>query len=544
MIKLPDGSRALVPTEIDPKLARLVDMGDTEGDTVQFRSCQALLIDALLGERERVSTDGDYRKLRDRLRQFDGIKPAREPRGFQGRLREYQKLGLGWLIALQKMGLGGCLADDMGLGKTIQVLALLQHRKLGRRSGKRLPSLVVVPKSLVFNWIDEAARFTPRLKVLNYTGSDRKRHQKSFSDYDAIVTTYGIVRRDIDRLKDIEFDYVVLDEATAIKNANSQNAKAVRILPSKHRLAMTGTPVENHLGELWSLFQFLNPGLLGQATAFRSIAKQQADDETLQWLRRAVAPYILRRTKEEVLTDLPPKVEQTIACELSPKERRQYDELKRYYQSLLDKRIKDKGLNRAKIQVLEALLRLRQASCHPGLIDRAQANSSSAKIEVLLEQLEEVTSENHKALVFSQFTSMLGIVRRHLDKRGIAYEYLDGRTRDRKSKVERFQNDAECPVFLISLKAGGHGLNLTAADYVFILDPWWNPAVEAQAVDRAHRIGQEKRVFAYRLIAKDTVEEKVVELQEQKRELAEAIVASNGSLMSRLTAEDLQLLLS
>ncbi len=543
-IELPDGSQGLVPENLDPRLARLAQVGEVDGDSIRFRSSQALLLDAMLEGRNQAMTDAGFRKLRDRLKRFEGIEPVGEPRGFQGELRQYQKEGLGWLTFLEKMQLGGCLADDMGLGKTIQVLALLQRRKLGRRSAPRRPSLVVVPRSLVFNWIDEAARFTPRLKVLNYTGIERKEHRDSFDQYDLIVTTYGVVRRDIGLLEKIEFDYVILDEATAIKNASSQNAKAARLLRARHRLAMTGTPVENHLGELWSLFEFLNPGLLGRAAEYKSLARQLSDDETLAWLRKAVAPYILRRTKEEVLTDLPPKTEQTIVCELSAAERRQYDELRRYYQSLLDRRIKEKGLQRAKIHVLEALLRLRQAACHPGLIDKKQRKASSAKIEALLEQLKEIVSENHKALVFSQFTSLLAVVKRQLEGQGITYEYLDGRTRKRKDKVERFQNDPDCPVFLISLKAGGHGLNLTAADYVFILDPWWNPAVEAQAVDRAHRIGQEKRVFAYRFIAKDTVEEKVVALQDQKRELAEAIVASNGSLMSRLTVEDLQVLLS
>ena len=544
-IQLEDGRQGLVPEDIDPALKRLVDMSiGEEGETLRFGSSQALLIDALLAERGDVMTDAGYRRVCERLKQFKGVRPQREPRGFQGKLRPYQKQGLGWLLFLNEMGLGGCLADDMGLGKTVQVLALLQHQKLRRRGEENAPSLVVVPKSLVFNWIDEAQRFTPRMKVLNYTGVSRKAHRDSFNEYDLIVTTYGIVRRDIEWLSEQDFDYVILDESTAIKNGSSLISKSVRLLKAQHRLAMTGTPIENHLGELWSLFEFLNPGLLGQASRFRSMSKELSEEETLTWLRRAVAPYILRRTKEEVLDDLPPKTEQTLVCELSPKERRQYNELRKYYQSMLSKRIKEKGLKQAKIHVLEALLRLRQAACHPGLLDKKQKGASSAKVETLLEQLEEVISEGHKALVFSQFTSMLGIVRDQLDSRGITYEYLDGRTRKRKEKVDRFQKDADCSVFLISLKAGGHGLNLTAADYVFILDPWWNPAVEAQAVDRAHRIGQQKRVFAYRLIAKDTVEEKVVQLQEQKRELAEAIVASNGSLMSRLTAEDLQLLLS
>ncbi len=543
MIELTDGSRALVPDELDPKLARLLKLGQPTDEHIRFGTSQAMLLDLMLADRENVTADDSFRQVVRRLSNFRKVEPLDEPRGFQGQLRGYQKEGLGWLVFLERLGLGGCLADDMGLGKTVQVLALLQRRKLSRANKPFRPTLVVVPRSLVFNWIDEAARFTPRMKVLNYSGPDRKEHLESFDNYDLIVTTYGLLRRDVKELEAREFDYVILDESTAIKNADSQCAKASRVLHARHRLAMTGTPIENHLGELWSLFEFLNPGLLGRSTGFKTI-NRKTDEEYIGWLRGALAPYLLRRTKEEVLDDLPPKTEQTIICELTPKQRRQYDELKEYYRSMLDEKIREKGLAQAKIHVLEALLRLRQAACHPGLIDTKQKNSESAKLEVLMQQLKEVLAEDHKALVFSQFTSMLDIVRKKLDAKRIPYEFLDGSTRDRRARVKRFQEDPDCRLFLISIKAGGHGLNLTAADYIFILDPWWNPAVEAQAIDRAHRIGQSKRVFAYRLIAGDTVEEKVLALQQQKRELAEAIVASTGSLMRRLTKEDLALLLS
>jgi SNF2 family DNA or RNA helicase len=380
--------------------------------------------------------------------------------------------------------------------------------------------------------------------VLDYTGLGRD--SQSLADYDLILTTYGTLRRDVVQLKEVEFDYVVLDEAQAIKNAATEAAKAVRLLRGHHRLALSGTPVENHLGELWSLFEFLNPGMLGRASVFKLTggAGRNPDDETRRLLAHALRPFILRRTKAQVAPELPSKSEQTIFCELEPAQRKLYDELRQHYRDSLLQRIKDEGLAKSKIMVLEALLRLRQAACHPGLIDRKRSKEKSAKLDMLLDQLREVLDEGHKALVFSQFTSLLSIVRDRLDSDGVAHEYLDGQTRDRQATVERFQNDPDCRLFLISLKAGGLGLNLTAAEYVFLLDPWWNPAVEAQAVDRAHRIGQERQVFAYRLIARDTVEEKVLELQKTKRALAEAIIGADNSLIHNLRREDLELLLS
>jgi SNF2 family DNA or RNA helicase len=316
-------------------------------------------------------------------------------------------------------------------------------------------------------------------------------------------------------------------------------------LKGNHRLALSGTPVENHLGELWSLFEFLNPGLLGSASVFRLGAGGRfIDPDARALLARALRPFILRRTKEQVARDLPEKLEQTLFVELEPAQRKLYDELRDHYRQALLARVEREGINRAKLQVLEALLRLRQTACHPGLIDKDQADGPSAKLDVLLPQLGQVLDEGHKALVFSQFTSLLALVKRRLDAEGIAYEYLDGRTRDRAARVERFQNDPECKLFLISLKAGGLGLNLTAAEYVFLLDPWWNPAVEAQAIDRAHRIGQTQRVFAYRLIARGTVEEKVLELQRTKRELADAIITADNAMIRDMGREDLELLLS
>jgi SNF2 family DNA or RNA helicase len=494
-----------------------------------------------------VRVDEAFARARAELAQFSGVRPLEAPSTFRGRLRDYQREALGWFEFLRQFGFGGCLADDMGLGKTVMVLALLESRRVAGLEGRLRTSVVVMPRSLVFNWLDEAARFAPELSILDYTGDTRAAAQ--IDQYDLLLMTYGTLRRDAARLSELDFDYVILDEAQAIKNATTASAKAARLLRGRHRLALSGTPIENHLGELWSLFEFLNPGFLGPAAAFgRAIASpargDRADRIDLAVVGRALRPFILRRTKEQVAPELPAKVEQTIHCELEPPQRRFYDELRTHYRQTLLAAVAKKGMNRSKIQVLEALLRLRQAATHVGLVDEKRVGESSAKFEMLLSRLREIADEGHKALVFSQFTTLLGLLRPHLDDEGITYEYLDGRTRDRGERVQRFETDAACPVFLISLKAGGLGLNLTAADYVFLLDPWWNPAVEAQAIDRTHRIGQSKHVFAYRLIARDTVEEKIAELQQSKRALADAIFSDETGLMKSLQPEDLEWLLS
>jgi superfamily II DNA or RNA helicase len=544
MIELGDGSMGMLPEEWLKKYGMLADLATAENGSLRFGSAQAGMLDALLAAQPEIRVDAAFEKVRENLRQFEGIVPLDSPPGFHGELRPYQREGLGWLDYLQRFGFGGILADDMGLGKTIQVLALLQRRRAHRQT--KGPSLAVVPRSLVFNWIQEAAKFTPRLRVLDYTGPGRHALRESFGEYDLILTTYGTVRTDIAELTQFEFDYAMLDEAQAIKNAESQSAKAARLLRSRHRLAISGTPIENHLGELWSIFEFLNPGMLGSDTVFKRYAGSgtslEQTDRVL--LAKALRPFILRRTKQQVVQDLPEKTEQTLYCDMEAEQKRCYEELRAHYRDALLR--KDSAeLNRSKIEVLEALLRLRQAACHPGLINPELATEASAKLELLLPSIAEVVEEGHKVLVFSQFTSFLALVRDRLDQEKITYEYLDGRTRNRAAKVERFQTDSECPVFLISLKAGGLGLNLTAAEYVYLLDPWWNPAVEAQAIDRSHRIGQTQHVFAYRLICRGTVEEKILDLQQKKRDLADAILsADNRGVIQSLTREDLEFLLS
>ncbi len=543
VVVLDDGSVGLLPEEWLQRYAGIARFGTTHGDTIRFGRSQAALLDAMLAAQPAIAYDETFGRIRSELHSFTGIAAEDPPNSFHGTLREYQREALGWFAFLRRFQFGGCLADDMGLGKTVMVLALLDARRHGNRRGQSTPSIVVVPRSLVFNWRDEAARFAPKLKVVDYTGVQRD--PAAISGADLVLTTYGTLRRDAAMLNAIEFDYAILDEAQAIKNAATASAKSARLLRARHRLALSGTPIENHLGELWSLFEFLNPGLLGSAKAFqRASATRTRDDADMEWLSRALRPFILRRTKEQVAPELPRRTEQTLQCELEPAQRRHYDELRAHYRETLLARIARDGVNRSKMQILEALLRLRQAACHSALIDPSRAHEPSAKFELLIPRLLEVIAEGHKALVFSQFTSLLALLRPRLDALHTTYEYLDGRTRDRAARVERFQTDPSCSLFLISLKAGGLGLNLTAAEYVFLLDPWWNPAVEAQAIDRAHRIGQSRHVFAYRLLARDTVEEKVAELQQTKRQLADAILNADAALIRSLKAEDLEMLLS
>ncbi len=541
-IMLSDGSLGILPEEWARQYGLLAGLGQFDGEEMRFSAGQISLLDALLSTQQEVDYDQKFLDIRAKFDLSSSPELLVEPIDFRGELRPYQRHGLGWLRFLQELNFGGCLADDMGLGKTIQVLALLLDRKTQHKAIH--PSLVVVPKSLLFNWKQEAERFAPQLRVLEYTGSSRGELQNSFDQHDLIITTYGTLRRDVVGLKDLQFDYIVLDEAQTIKNAHSQVAKSARLLNSKFRLALSGTPIENHLGDLWSIFEFLNPGLLGKSSIFKTVTADVKNLESRKLLAHGLKPFVLRRTKQEVATDLPEKTEQTIYCDMNEDQQRLYDELRDHYRASLLGMVKSQGLGKTKMHVLEALLRLRQAACHPALLDAGARGEPFAKLDALCPMLGELIEGNHKSIVFSQFTSMLSIVKEHLDKAKIKYVYLDGQTRNREEIVNQFQNDETVPVFLISLKAGGLGLNLTAAEYVFLLDPWWNPAVEAQAIDRAHRIGQTRQVFAYRLITRGTVEEKIAELQKSKKELADSILEADQSVMSNLTAEDLHMLLS
>jgi hypothetical protein len=535
-VRLPDGTRGWIPPPLDGPLA-LARLGQATSFSLRFSAAQAGILDALLSGQAEVAADDRFRRLRSRPSSVE----VHEPPGFKGRLRCYQREGVAWLRWLESVGCGGCLADDMGLGKTVQVLCWLQGRHIAGGSDGG-PSLIVVPKSLLHNWAHEADKFT-QLSCLVYAGPDRQRRLEDFSRTDLVVMTYGTLRSDILRLMELPFRTLVLDEAQAIKNPRSQAAKAVRLVRCNQRLAVSGTPIENGLEELWSLFDFLNPGMLGELATF-AVPGREKDEAWLELLRRSLRPFMLRRTKDEVLTELPGKSEITLTVDLSSEERRRYDELRAHYRASLKDQIQSAGVAGARIQVLEALLRLRQAACHPGLLDPARVDEPSAKLDLLLDHVREVSSRGHKVLVFSQFTRLLHIVGRALEREGVRYAYLDGTTRDRSGAVGAFQTDPDRAVFLISLMAGGCGLNLTQSDYVYILDPWWNPAVEAQAVDRAYRMGQKNRVFAYRLIGAGTVEEKIMELKADKRRLADAVVASTDGPLGGLDAAALETLFS
>jgi non-specific serine/threonine protein kinase len=542
-VKLDDGSTGLLPEEWQEQLSYLFNLGEASAGEIKVSRHHITLIDMLFEEAQIKQADREYYENLQRLRNFAGIEPIALPEGFQGSLRPYQNRGLDWLYFLQEFRFGGCLADDMGLGKTIQTLALLQKEK---ERGVTTPSLIICPTSVLFNWEKEIQRFTPGLRAHMHTGAARRRSQ-DFEDTDVVLTSYGILRRDIEFLKDAQFHYLILDESQHIKNPDSQTAKAARLLKGSHRLVLTGTPVENNTQELWSQFNFLNPGLLGSLNYFREAfgrpIERSRDGVAGGTLRKLIFPFILRRTKGEVESQLPEKLENLFYCTMLKEQRKLYDRWRDYYRAHVMQQIDLKGLEKSRMYVLEGLTRLRQICCHPHLVDQ-QVPPESGKFEAFQEMLQEILAENHKVLVFSQFVRMLRLICRYFDEQKIPYTYLDGHTKDRQTPVEQFQSDPNTRVFLISLKAGGFGLNLTAADYVILYDPWWNPAAEMQAVDRAHRIGQDKRVFAYKMIVRDSVEEKILQLQERKKELVANLIATDSGLFKHLTKADIEGLFS
>ncbi len=544
-IKLADGTIGEVPQEWLERYKHLFGLGDETEEGLRFSNQQVTLLDQLLGESERVTADDEFQRRRQRLREFTSITPQPEPRNLTGELRPYQKAGLDWLHFLRQYEFGGCLADDMGLGKTFQVLAYLQSLREQGISTKA--ALIVVPRSLLVNWQREVEKFTPGLSILEYHGQFREKDPAAFDQYDLVITTYGIVIKDIQLLRGYRFHYVILDESQAIKNPLSQSAKACRLLQSEHRLVMTGTPVENSTFELWSQFAFLNPGLLGNLEYFKSEIggpiEKDGDAEAAQFLRKMVYPFILRRTKEQVAPELPPRTERIVYGEMEPAQRKLYARTRDDYRKSLLGLIEGQGMDNARMKILEGLLRLRQICIHPRLVDKTY-RGESAKFELLLENIETLLAEGHKALIYSQFVETLKLLRAELDARKIRYTYLDGQTNNRQEQVDIFQGDPTIPFFLISLKAGGVGLNLTAADYVIHLDPWWNPAVEMQASDRAHRIGQEKPVFVYKYILRDSVEEKILQLQERKKNLVEQLITTETSFFKSITTEDVKALFS
>ncbi len=502
----------------------------------------APVLDALVGDSQYVETDDEWKKLSARLRKYQGVGEEPLPEGLNASLRPYQKQGYDWLAFLRDFGFHGILADDMGLGKTLQALTfLLSEHTSGRAEN---PSIVVCPTSVASNWILEAAKFTPGLKIAKLTGANRDKTYDNLKNAHVVVTTYAILRLDLARLQRRTWHALILDEAQNIKNPESQTALAAKKLKSKHRIALTGTPLENNLLELWSVFDFLMPDFLDNKSSFKSryVRSGAETPEDIGGLRIKIKPFMLRRVKNEVARELPPKTEQTIKIPLAAEQQALYDKVRTLAKQKVYDSIAERGVGGSTVALLDALLKLRQVACHPKLIDDEISGgvTASSKHEALHDLIEEAVGEGHRALIFSQFTSHLAILKDWLDENQIGYFYLDGKTRNRQELVDAFNSPDGPPLFLISLKAGGTGLNLASADYVIHMDPWWNPAVEQQATDRAHRIGQLKPVFVYRLVAENTVEEKVVELQEKKKELFDSVVSADGLSASGLTMEDIR----
>lgn len=553
-IKLADGTIGEIPKDWLERYRLLFGLGEMSGEKLRMGRYHLTLIDQLVREENEVELDQQFIFERETLGDFRGVKKVDIPSNFLGELRPYQKAGFDWLHFLHLYRFGGCLADDMGLGKTIQTLAFLQSLKEGEeikleyQTGKRearRAALLVVPRSLLVNWQREAARFTPQLRLCEYFDGNRETKIEEFDRADIVITTYGILRRDIRFLETYRFQCVILDESQAIKNPLSKTARAVRKIKSDHRFSLTGTPIENTTLELWSLFAFLNPGLLGNLEHFKREfvfpIERDGNRQKAELLRKMIYPFILRRTKNQVAPELPPRNERTLYVDMHPAQQRFYNRTRNYYRGILLGMVENGDISTNRLKILEGLLRLRQISNHPRLVDKS-FRGESGKFDLLMETLETLSIEGHKALVFSQFVKMLAIVQDGLRERGIEYEYLDGHTKDRQARVDRFQSDPHIKLFLISLRAGGLGLNLTAADYVIHIDPWWNPAVELQASDRTHRIGQEKPVFVFKLITRDSVEEKVLLLQERKQDIVDQVITTDTSFLKSITADDLSVL--
>ncbi len=541
---LPDGEVAIIPDKWFTQYGSLFSLAET-GKNLKLKKHHIGLINDLA--EDSLANVTLERKLQ-RLSDFEDIADTQMPAHFKGSLRDYQKAGYNWFSFLREYNFGGCLADDMGLGKTIQTLAMLQKVKEDDQlQGIQTSSLIIMPTSLIYNWLTEAKKFTPKLKILAHTGTNRNKDVANFANYDIVITTYGVTRVDVDELKNFYFNYVILDESQNIKNPASKSFKAVRSLKSKHRLILSGTPVENSVSDLWSQLTFLNPGLLGTQAFFfeeyvQAIEKKK-DEEKARKLQTIIKPFVLRRTKEQVAAELPPKTEQVIYCDMSEDQAAYYEKTKSAYRNDLLQSMDDGTFAQKQVQLLQGLTALRQLANHPVMID-GEYMSDSGKFENVIHTLDNVLKGGHKVLVFSQFVKHLDIFKKHFEAENIPFAYLDGATRNRGEIVAEFQQNTELKVFLISIKAGGVGLNLTQADYVFILDPWWNPAVEQQAIDRTHRIGQDKKVFIYKFIAKDTVEEKILALQNRKKSLANSLITTEESFFKSLSKEDIREILN
>ncbi len=544
-VQLKDGS---ILSFADSDFAKVEDMID-EFDG-KIKDLPAFHTPFLIEEARRNSLDitfnNSFRRLHEKLKQFQSIQPVSPAVSLENILRDYQRKGLDWLEFLRGFQFGGILADEMGLGKTLQVLALLKNVL---DTGETLPHLVICPTTLVWNWHEEIKKFCPDLKVLIPQGPQRREQITKIGDYNLVITSYALLRRDAQFYEKLSFDYVILDEAQNIKNHNTLNARLSKKIKSRHRLVLTGTPLENSISDIWSIFDFLMPGFLGNYERFRNRYEQpilrDQSKPTLEKLARKIKPFLLRRLKTEVIKELPPKMQQVSFCELEPTQYQCYKQMLAIARKEVVDAFQTQGFNKSRMKILTVILRLRQICCHPELahVKLGHRLSVSAKLNLLKELLAEALSGGHRVLIFSQFIGMLGIIAQYLKKEDIVFEYMDGSTTERRECVDRFNSDTKVKVFLLSLKVGGVGLNLTGADTVIIFEPWWNPAVEDQAIDRAHRIGQRNTVTAYKLICKGTIEEKMLELQKRKRNMIDSLVIAEDGIAKKLGWEDIKFLL-
>ncbi len=546
-VQLGDGTLGILPDEWLKKYSLLFKVGDGKSDKLRLSKYHMSVIDELYENRNASELSFALDEKFEKLREFKNIPEIVAPINLQPILRPYQTAGYQWLNYLNEVGWGGILADDMGLGKTVQALTMLQHYKT--QEGK-LMAIVVCPTTLIYNWENEIKKFTPDLTYRIHHGSLRVRDMVELQNANIIITTYGTLRSDIQLLLKIAFDYVVLDESQAIKNPASKVTRAACLLTAKNRVCMSGTPLQNNTFDIFAQMNFLNPGLLGSMDFFRNEFANPIDkfgeQEQKDHLRKLLYPFILRRTKEQVAKDLPEKTETILFCEMETEQRKIYDAYRNSYRDKIMGVIDQQGIDKSQLTILQGLMKLRQICDSPAILNEEDKHPNhSIKLDELTREIQENIGE-HKALIFSQFLGMLGLIKDKLREDGVPFEYFDGSTsiNDRQKAIENFQNNDQCRVFLISLKAGGVGLNLTAADYVYIVDPWWNPAVEQQAIDRTHRIGQTKNIFAYRMICIDTIEDKILQLQERKRKLASELISDDVNFVKALSKSDVEYLFS
>lgn len=543
-IMLEDGTLGHIPEAWINRYSLLLRTATEENGTLRLSKMHYPLLEDILDTIEGKSIRKEIEERKKKILEYDSLQKAPLSDEIKASLRPYQLSGFHWLQSLDELGWGGCLADDMGLGKTLQTISFLQYVK------EKYPAstqLVVCPTSLIFNWENELQKFCPTLKFHIHYGSQRELKETHFNEFDIVLTTYGVVRNDARELSGFLWQYVILDESQAIKNPDARVTRAMKELRAVNRVILSGTPVQNNTSDLYAQFNFLNPGLLGNREYFNRefavpIDKLGSQQKTKE-LKKLIYPFTLRRTKEQVARDLPDKTVSVLWCTMEAEQRKIYNHYRDGYKKRLLTKIDEEGIGKSGMDVLEALLRLRQICDHPALVEKKEDLQSSVKVEELIREVQE-NAGSHKLLVFSQFTQMLQIIKEEFEKAGITYCYLDGKTslNKRKEQVTQFQEDEGVKAFLISLKAGGVGLNLTVADYVYLVDPWWNPAAEQQAIDRAHRIGQKRKVFAYKMICKDTVEEKILRLQEKKQMLADELIQEDAGFVKNLTRDDVEFL--